>query len=82
MQMPVFLTLFFAPVYVPLALLSGWIAAVATINPATRLLETGRSLFAGDPKEVAIAFATAIGLVLLFAVWAKRGLGKAEAAGG
>jgi ABC-2 type transport system permease protein len=33
MQMPVFLILFFAPVYVPLALLTGWIHAVATVNP-------------------------------------------------
>ena len=33
MQMPVFLMLFFAPVYVPLALLDGWIEAVATLNP-------------------------------------------------
>ena len=33
MQMPVFLVLFFAPVYVPLDLLSGWIESVATVNP-------------------------------------------------
>ena len=29
MQMPVFLVLFLAPVYVPLDLLSGWLHAVA-----------------------------------------------------
>ena len=34
MQMPVFLVLFFAPVYVPLELLEGWIEAVATVEPA------------------------------------------------
>ena len=34
MQMPVFLVLFFAPVYVPLALLDGWIHAVGVVNPA------------------------------------------------
>ena len=30
MQLPVFLLLFFAPVYVPLDLLTGWIETVAT----------------------------------------------------
>ncbi len=44
MQMPVFLTLFFAPVYVPLDLLSGWIEALATLNPLTYVLETVRGL--------------------------------------
>ena len=33
MQMPVFLVLFLAPVYVPLALLSGWVHAVAHGQP-------------------------------------------------
>ena len=46
MQMPVFLILFFAPVYVPLGLLRGWIHAIATANPVTRLLEASRSLLA------------------------------------
>jgi ABC-type multidrug transport system permease subunit len=81
MQMPVFLALFFAPVYVPLHLLQGWIHGVAYVNPLTRVLEAGRSFVAGSPEEVAAAFAAAIGLALLFAVWALRGLRKAEAAG-
>jgi ABC-2 type transport system permease protein len=81
MQMPVFLALFFAPVYVPLALLHGWIHTVATVNPLTRVLEAGRSLVAGSPADVAIAFAAVIGLALAFAVWALRGLRSAEAAG-
>jgi ABC-2 type transport system permease protein len=81
MQMPVFLVLFFAPVYVPLGLLSGWIEAVATVNPFTRLLEAGRGFIAGDPTEVALAFGAALGLVTLFLLWAVRGLRKAEAAG-
>ena len=33
MQMPVFLVLFFAPVYVPLSLLKGWIHGVAVDQP-------------------------------------------------
>jgi ABC-2 type transport system permease protein len=81
MQTPVFLILFFAPVYVPLALLTGWIHALATANPLTRLLEAGRSLLAGQPIEVGIAFSVGFGLIVLFALWALRGLRHAEAAG-
>jgi ABC-2 type transport system permease protein len=81
MQVPVFLTLFLAPVYVPLELLDGWIHAVASANPATFLLEAGRGLIAGDPVEVAAAFAVAFGAVALFVLWALRGLRSAEAAG-
>jgi ABC-2 type transport system permease protein len=82
MQTPVFLILFFSPVYVPLDLLRGWIHAVAVLNPLTRLLEAGRSLLAGTPREVAIAFATALSLSLFFSLWALLGLRRAEAAGG
>jgi ABC-2 type transport system permease protein len=81
MQVPVFLLLFLAPVYVPLDLLQGWIHALASVNPATFILEAGRSLLAGDPVEVGIAFAIALGSVLLLSVWALRGLRSAEAAG-
>ncbi len=81
MQMPVFLALFFAPVYVPLHLLRGWIHGVAYVNPLTRVLEAGRSFVAGAPAEVAAAYGAAAGLAVLFAVWALRGLRKAEAAG-
>jgi ABC-2 type transport system permease protein len=81
MQFPVFLALFFAPVYVPLALLSGWIHAIATVNPATRFLEAGRSLIAGEPEEIALAFGVALVVVVLFTLWAVRGLRSAERAG-
>jgi ABC-2 type transport system permease protein len=81
MQMPAFLVLFFAPVYVPLSLLDGWIHALATVNPITRVLEAGRSLLAGSPTEVGIAFAVVFGLVGAFSLWAVRGLRSAERAG-
>jgi ABC-2 type transport system permease protein len=81
MQMPVFLVLFFAPVYVPLALLQGWIHDVATVNPMTRVLEAGRGFVAATPTEVFTAFAAAAALGVLFSIWAVRGLRKAEAAG-
>jgi ABC-2 type transport system permease protein len=82
MQMPVFLALFFAPVYVPLDLLRGWLEAVASVNPLTSLLEAGRSLIAGDPSGVMLAFTLAFGLAAGFALWALTGLRRAEAAGG
>ncbi len=81
MQTPVFLILFFAPVYVPLDLLRGWIHAVAVVNPLTRLIEAVRSLLAGQPFEVGIAYGVAFGLILGFAVWALGGLRRAEAIG-
>jgi ABC-2 type transport system permease protein len=81
MQMPVFLVLFFAPVYVPLDLLQGWIENVATVNPLTYLLETGRGFVAGDPPHVLGAFAIAIGMGVAFWTWAFLGLRRAEAAG-
>ena len=81
MQMPVFLILFFAPVYVPLALLKGWIHGVATYNPITRVLEAGRGFLAGSPTEVGLAFGVAVALVLAFSLWALRGLRSAEQAG-
>jgi ABC-2 type transport system permease protein len=81
MQMPVFLVLFFAPVYVPLSLLQGWIHTVAQVNPVTRVLESGRGFVAGTPTEVAVAFGAALALAAAFSLWALRGLRKAEAAG-
>jgi ABC-2 type transport system permease protein len=81
MQMPVFLVLFFAPVYVPLSLLAGWIHAVAVLNPLTRVLEAGRGFLAGEPTEVGFAFAVAFALAAAFWFWAVRGLRSAERAG-
>jgi ABC-2 type transport system permease protein len=79
MQMPVFLVLFFAPVYVPLSLLQGWIHAVAVVNPLTRVIEAGRSFLAAEPTEVGAAFGAALALAIGFSLWALRGLRKAEA---
>jgi ABC transporter DrrB family efflux protein len=81
MQMPVFLLLFFAPVYVPLGLLQGWIHDVARVNPITRILEAGRGFLAGTPTETGLAFGLAGVLVLVFFIWALGGLRSAEHAG-
>jgi hypothetical protein len=53
--MPVFILLFFAPVYVPLALLDGWLHAVAKVKPVTPLLEEGRGLISGSPDKTLLA---------------------------
>ena len=65
----------------PLSLLSGWIHAVASVNPVTALLETGRGFVAGDPTVIALAFSVAVALPVVFALWARGGLRRAEAAG-
>jgi ABC-2 type transport system permease protein len=78
MQMPVFLILFLAPVYVPLDLLTGWIHGVASINPTTALLEAGRGFISGRPTLVGLAFFAAAALAGLFALWARGGMRSAE----
>ena len=52
MQLPVFLILLTAPVYVPRDLLQGWIETASKFNPVTAIIEAGRSLMAGDPFHV------------------------------
>lgn len=81
MQTPVFMALFLAPVYVPLDLLQGWIHAVARLNPLTFILEAGRGFVQGEPTQVGLAFALAAGLLVIFAVWARTALARAESAG-
>ena len=51
MQIPAFLLLFLAPVWVPYDLLTGWVQAAASFNPVTLMLEAGRGFLAGEPDE-------------------------------
>jgi ABC-2 type transport system permease protein len=81
MQTPVFLILFLAPVYVPLPLLTGWIHAVASVNPLTAVLDGSRTLLAGTGAGIALAFAVAAAIAALLAPFAVRGLRSAEDAG-
>jgi ABC-2 type transport system permease protein len=81
MQTPVFMILFLAPVYVPLDLLTGWIHAVASLNPMTAILAAGRSLVAGQPEDLGLAAVVAVTLTAGLAVWSRRGLRAAERAG-
>jgi ABC-2 type transport system permease protein len=80
-QMPVFIVLFLAPVYVPLRLLTGWIHEVASVNPATVSLEAARGFVAGSPVKVGLAFGLLLVGAVVMAAWARRGLASAERAG-
>ena len=80
-QMPVFVALFLAPVYVPLSLLTGWVHAVSTVNPITAVIESGRGFLAGSPVKVVLAFALLAGSAVVLAGFARRGLASAERAG-
>jgi len=73
--------IFLAPVYVPLALVAGWVHDVAAYNPVTALLEASRGFIAGEPTKVGISAACLAGLIALTALWARGGLRSAEAAG-
>jgi len=81
MQMPVFIVLFLAPVFVPLDLVGGWVHAVAKVNPFTALIEGGRDLISGQSFDVLVMYAIALALAVAFSFWAVRGLRRAEAAG-
>ena len=81
MQTPVFMALFLAPVYVPLDLLQGWIHSVAKVNPLTFFLESGRGFIEGRPTQVGAAFGAAAVMLVVFALWARTGLARAERAG-
>jgi ABC-2 type transport system permease protein len=78
-QTPVFLVLFLAPVYLPLHLLTGWIHTIASINPATALVQAGRGFISGVPNHPGLAYTVCAGALALAAVWAVRSLRRAEA---
>jgi ABC-2 type transport system permease protein len=80
MQMPAFLLLFLAPVWVPYDLLTGWVQVAASVNPFTLVLEAGRGFLSGDPTGVLPAFGVALLLVSVTALWARGGLRSAERA--
>jgi ABC-2 type transport system permease protein len=78
MQTPVFIILFLSPVYVPLALLTGWIHAIAKLNPLTYVLSAGRGFLSGSPVDVLLAFGLLLGVGFVLATWALGGLRSAE----
>jgi ABC-2 type transport system permease protein len=80
-QMPVFIFIFLSPVFVPLALMSGWIKQPARINPFTVFIEQGRNFITGaDAKGLLLSCVIAAAAAVL-SFWAVRGLRSAERAG-
>jgi ABC-2 type transport system permease protein len=79
-QMPAFLLLFLAPVWVPYDLLTGWVQAAAAVNPLTLVLDTERGFLVGDPTNVLPAFGVVLLLVAVSLLWARGGLRSAERA--
>jgi len=82
MQIPMFIAIFLAPVYVPLDLLTGWLHAVARFNPVTYVMQTDRSLLAGRPEDVGVAVLAVVGLFVVLTAWALTGVRSAERSGG
>ena len=78
MQIPVFLILFLTPVFVPRALLTGWIRTVASYNPLTALVEGSRGFLSGRPDGVGLPFVVGTVMVVVAAAWTVRGLRRAE----
>jgi ABC-2 type transport system permease protein len=81
MQTPGFLGLFLAPVFVPYALLEGWIRPVAAVNPVTQLVGAGRGFVSGRPEGLPVAYGVAALLLIVLAAWSLRGLRRAERTG-
>lgn len=78
MQIPVFVLIFLAPVFVPLELLTGWIRRIADVNPVTFLLEAGRALLAGEPGPIGAAWLVVLLGGMLLGAWSVWGLRAAE----
>ena len=81
MQTPVFMALFLAPVYVPLDLLQGWIHTVAALQPADLPDRVGPRVHRGPADPGRGGVRPRSGMLVLFAVWARLGLRRAERAG-
>ncbi len=79
-QMPAFLVIFLAPVWVPYDLLTGWVQAAASVNPITLVIQAMRGFLEGDPTEVLPAFLAAALLVAVTLLWSRGGLRSAERA--
>lgn len=81
MQVPIFLVIFLSPVFVPFALLEGWIKPTARFNPFTVFMEQGRNLISGNDPKIALVYGVSAAVIAVMSVWAVRGLRSAERAG-
>jgi ABC-type multidrug transport system permease subunit len=78
MQVGSFIAVLFTTAYAPRDLLSGWLGAIADVNPVTHVLEGARQGFVGDVTWAATwpALVSIAGLVLLLGLLAVRGMGR------
>ena len=76
MQMGSFVAVLFTTSYAPRELLSGWLGAIADVNPVTHVLEGVRQGFVGGVSwaDTWPALASVSGLVLVFGTLAVRGM--------
>lgn len=79
-QLPMFLVLMTAPVYVPRPLIEGWVGTVSDYNPLTATLEAGRQWVIGGPGDTILVALVTAGLIALMALFALTGLHRAERA--
>lgn len=81
MQIPIFLSIFLAPVFVPLVLLDGWLHAAASVNPMSFVLMSVRGFLNGTPDHVTAAWAAGLGMWCAAVLWGFSGLRSATRAG-
>jgi ABC-type multidrug transport system permease subunit len=76
MQMGSFVAVLFTTAYAPRELLSGWLGAIADVNPVTHVLEGARQGFVGDVTwaQTWPALVSVAGLMLVFGALAVRGM--------
>jgi len=74
MQAGMFILVLTTTAYAPLALLQGWLADVARINPLTQVVDTARQGFIGDPISWANTWPGLVALAGMIAVLATLAL--------
>lgn len=76
MQVSGFILVLFTTAYAPMNLLAGWLRAIATVNPATYVLDGVRQGFVGDLAldTTLYALAAVAGLLVAFGLLAARGI--------
>jgi ABC-2 type transport system permease protein len=74
MQAATLALIFLTPAYAPLALLQGWLHAIAEVNPVTRVVEAARQGFVGGVSwaETWPGLVALLGLLLLLGALALR----------
>lgn len=77
-QMAVFLGFFLSTALVPVDLLTGWVQAVARVNPVTNVLQLARQGFLGEITWAASwpGLLSLLGMVVVLGVFAHRGMDK------